>query len=461
MLHFFKPNLYIHKYAFKFNRLFSTSQLTAKQHLNIGTIGDESHGKTTLTQAILHTLNNNDDLHGTNTDFDVLNKDKLSQLTTSGGSRTINFEFETQKRHYLLADNTGNKEHITNMIVGSSQLECAILVISTIDGISHVAKQHLLILQHLQIPHIIVYFNKTDDEQYDSELQDLIEMEVTETLEKYNFNTDKIPFIRGSALNALENQDYNSIIDVLNELDKFEIIDEKQSDNTSSNIPFLLPIQLIHNIKGVGIAVIGKAEQGILNAGDNVELIGGVPYPINKKAIGKNLNIDGNVASLRLFDHVVKSGKKRDYLGIALHGNNVNTKTIKRGMYVVKQIKGKNENELVKGYWKFKCNIQFFESESGNLDANGISGDNDDNIGKTTPISVGYQPVFHFVTNDCSGKIEEIPNDKNGVIMPGETVDGIIVCLQHSAVIWKDLRFILREANRTIGVGVITEPIDL
>ena len=164
------------------SRLFSTANLNTKQHLNIGTIGDESHGKTTLVKAILNTLNNNSDLHGTNEDFHILNKDKLSQLNTSGGSRTINFEFETNKRHYLLADNTGNKDHITNMIVGSSQLECAILVVSAIDGISHIAKQHLLILKHLQIPNIIVYFNKLDDDQYDPELQDLIEMEVEETL---------------------------------------------------------------------------------------------------------------------------------------------------------------------------------------------------------------------------------------------------------------------------------------
>ena len=170
-------------------RSFATAQVNIKEHINVGTIGDEFHGKTTLTKAILNTLNNNQHLHETNEDFNVLNKDKLSQIGTSGNNRTINYEFETVKRHYLLADNTGNKDHVTNMIVGSSQLECTILVISAIDGISYMAKQHLLILHHLQCPNIIVYFNKIDDENFDPELQELIQMEVEETLQKYNFDS--------------------------------------------------------------------------------------------------------------------------------------------------------------------------------------------------------------------------------------------------------------------------------
>ena len=170
-----------------FIRRFSTTQLNTKQHFNIGTIGDESHGKTTLARAILNTLDHNPDLHGTREDFNELNKDKMSQL---GGSRTINFEFETQKRHYLLADNTGNKDHVGNMIVGcSGPLECAILVVSAVDGLSHMAKQHLIIAKHLDIKQIIVYFNKLDDESYDAELQELIEMETVELLEKCNFDS--------------------------------------------------------------------------------------------------------------------------------------------------------------------------------------------------------------------------------------------------------------------------------
>ena len=127
-------------------------------------------------------------------------------------------------------------------------------------------------------------------------------------------------------------------------------------------------------------------------AGDNVELMGGVPMPTNKKLMNKNMNIDANAASLKLFDHDVKRGIKRDYLGIALHGNNVNTKNVKRGMYVVKQAKGKNAEEI-KAYRRFKCDIEFFESECGNLDAQGNGGDNDDFIGRSTPISEGFSPV--------------------------------------------------------------------
>merc|ERR1712194_395016 len=173
-------------------------------------------------------------LHGTNEDFNELNKDKLSQTASS---RTVNYEFETAKRHYLLADDNGNKDTVTNMIVGSSQLECAILVISAIDGISNMAKQHLLILQHLQCPNIIVYFNKIDDENYDSELQELIQMEVEETLQKYNFDTDKIPFIMGSALKALENNECDSIIQILQELDKLKIEETTNENENQDDIP--------------------------------------------------------------------------------------------------------------------------------------------------------------------------------------------------------------------------------
>ena len=208
--------------------------------------------------------------------------------------------------------------------------------------------------------------------------------------------------------------------------------------------------------------------------------------PTNKKLMNKNMNIDANAASLKLFDHDVKRGIKRDYLGIALHGNNVNTKNVKRGMYVVKQSKGKNAEEI-KSYWRFKCNIEFFESECGNLDAQGNGGDNDDFIGRSTPISEGFSPVctglyhsfaallscsfavvvsverqvFHWYTADQPGKIEKLPEEKNGVVMPGETVNGITVCLPQSAVLWKDLKFIVREAGRTIGAGIVTETIDM
>ena len=288
---------------------------------------------------------------------------------------------------------------------------------------------------------------------------------------QYPYHTEeKVPFIQGSALKALENGEQDSIIDVLKQLDKLELSQSEtiegdaDTDLKEEDLPFLCPMQIIHNIKGVGIAVIGKAIQGILNTGDNVELIGGVALPTNKKQLAQNkVNIDANVASLKLFDHPIKCGKKRDYLGIALHGNNVNTKNIKRGMYVVKQSKlcMKYPELMVKGYWRFKCDIEFFESESGRLDGNGNTTKNDDYIGRTTPMSVGFQPIFHFITNDVTGKLEEIPMEKNGVIMPGESVQGLIVCLQQSAVIWKDLRFIVREAGRTIGAGVITEPLDI
>ena len=259
---------------------------------------------------------------------------------------------------------------------------------------------------------------------------------------------------------SLSNHEYSepSIVQLLNELDKIAI----QDDVTHDNDTFMLPIQIVHNIQGVGVAVIGKAINGVINAGDNVELLGlqpisqtllakikGTKLETKKGSQAKKVDnmsmIDnhGKAASLKLFDHPIKVGKKRDYLGIAVHSN-MKPKDVKRGMMVVKQ--PNNNKSKIKAFWRFTCSINFISASS-----------NDDNMGRKQAISVGIQPVFHFLTNDVTGEIDTIPSQYNGVIEPGTNVDNITVHLKQSAVIWKDLKFIVREGGKTIGTGIIMD----
>jgi len=224
-----------------------------------------------------------------------------------------------------------------------------------------------------------------------------------------------------------------------------------------------MSIQTVHSLKGVGIAVIGKASQGVLSTGDTVEVLGGALLPMTRK--GK-VTIEqpiptASVASLMLFDHRVQRGRRRDYLGVNINGSSVSAKTVKRGMCLVKQsaatqtqrggaTSSEGTAEKLRAYWRFMADIEFFAEE----EPEGF-------IGKSTPMQCGFQPVFHFATNDTSGSIEGLPSEQNGVVMPGDTVKGVTVCLQQSNVMWKGARFIVREAGRTIGAGVVTEILDL
>ena len=260
-----------------------------------------------------------------------------------------------------------------------------------------------------------------------------------------------MPFHRGSALRALCAGESDSVTALLAELDRVHLPCDAYGSAKEQQVPFVLCVQTVHNVKGVGVALIGKARQGTLSTGDSVELLGGAVLPsTSKRKLPKQGAIEASVASLKLFDHSVKTGHRRDYLGVALHGSLVSAKTVKRGMCLVKQLQPRGAEGRLAAYWKFEADIDFFAEE-----------ESDGFIGKATPMQCGFQPVFHFATNDTSGTIEALPSEQNGVIMPGDKVEGVTVCLQQSNVLWEGFKFIVREAGRTIGAGVVTKTIDL
>lgn len=385
-----------------------------KEHCNVGTIGHVDHGKTTLSAAITKVLS---DVGTTKSVFIPFDKiDQAPEEKTRGITiNTATIEYETENRHYAHTDCPGHKDYVKNMITGAAQLETAILVVSAADGPAPQTKEHILLSKQIGIPNMIVFLNKCD-EQDDEELLELIEMEVQEMLEAYQFDCSTIPFVRGSALCALNGTQkelgHDAILKLMEELDK------KVTPPKDNDVGFMMPIESVYAITGTGTVVTGCVERGKIKPGTTIELIGSKN---TKKAMCQGVE---------MFKKTVDLGQAGDNLGLLIKG--VGKKDVVRGMFVV-------DVGSVKPKKSFDAEVYWLTHEEG---------------GRKKPVKSGYCPQFFLKTADIAGKIA-LPVEKE-VALPGDNC-GISVELIHPAVFWKGMRFAMREGGHTVAAGVVTE----
>jgi elongation factor Tu len=385
-----------------------------KPHVNVGTIGHIDHGKTTLTAAITTVLA--EKMGGEARSFaeiDNAPEEKERGITIA----TSHVEYQTDARHYAHVDCPGHADYVKNMITGAAQMDGAILVVSAADGPMPQTREHILLARQVGVPYIVVFLNKVDMVD-DEELVELVEEEVRELLSEYDFPGDDIPFIRGSALKALEGeQEYKEkIFELADALDSY--IPEPVRDLDK---PFLMPIEDVFSITGRGTVVTGRIEQGIVNTGDEVEIVG-------IKATEKTV-----VTGVEMFRKILDEGRAGENVGALLRGTK--REEVERGQVLCKP-------GSINPHTKFKAEVYVLKKEEG---------------GRHTPFFTGYRPQFYFRTTDVTGTA----NLPEGVemVMPGDNVAMDIELIQPIAMD-AGLRFAIREGGRTVGSGVVTEIIE-
>ena len=388
-----------------------------KPHINIGTIGHVDHGKTTLTAAITYTLNTRLGL-GEQVAFDEIDKapeEKARGITIS----TAHVEYETANRHYAHVDCPGHADYVKNMITGAAQMDGAILVVAATDGPMPQTREHILLSRQVGVPYIIVFLNKCDMVD-DEELLDLVEMEVRELLDEYDFPGDDTPIIRGSALKALEDPSSewgDKIIELMDAVDSY--IPEPERDTEK---PFLMPVEDVFSITGRGTVATGRVERGVLKVGDEVEIVG-IADDIRKVV----------VTGVEMFRKLLDQAQTGDNIGALLRG--VQRTEIERGQVLAAP-------GTVHPHTKFKGQVYVLKKEEG---------------GRHTPFFNGYRPQFYFRTTDITGTLH-LPEGTE-MCMPGDNVV-MEIELIHKIAIEEGLRFAIREGGRTVGSGVVTEIIE-
>jgi elongation factor Tu len=386
-----------------------------KPHINVGTIGHVDHGKTTLTAAILHVLN----LAGFNAskksveEIDNAPEEKERGITIS----TTHCEYESEKRHYAHVDCPGHADYIKNMITGAAQMDGAILVVSATDGPMPQTREHILLARQVGVPQIVVFLNKVDMVD-DPELVDLVEAEVRELLTKYEFDGDKIPVIRGSALKALEAKSKDDeaakpILDLVKALD--DSIPEPVRDIDK---PFLMPIEDIFSIEGRGTVVTGRIERGVINLNEEVEIVGLRP---TTKTI---------VTGIEMFNKTLDKGQAGDNAGILLRG--IKKEDVERGQVLAKP-------GSITPHTEFEGEVYILTKEEG---------------GRHTPFFKGYKPQFYIRTTDVTGDVT-LPEGTE-MVMPGDTVN-LTIKLMAPVAMEDGMRFAIREGGKTVGAGVVTK----
>jgi len=384
-----------------------------KPHLNIGTIGHVDHGKTTLTAAI--TLLQS--AHGLSEvrSFDSI--DNAPEERERGITiQTAHVEYETENRHYAHVDCPGHADYIKNMITGAAQMDGAVLVVSAADGPMPQTREHVLLARQVNVPSMVVFMNKTDQVD-DPELIELVEMELRDLLNEYDFPGDDTPIIKGSALEALNNSSDEGATQCITELmaacDSF--IPEPKRD---VDRPFLMPVEDVFSITGRGTVGTGRIERGIINVGDEVDIIG---MDAHDKSV---------VTGVEMFRKILDQGQAGDNAGLLLRG--VDKENLKRGQVVAKP-------GSITPHTKFKANVYVLKKDEG---------------GRHTPFFNGYRPQFYFRTTDVTGVVT-LPEGTE-MVMPGDNVE-MDVELITSIAMDKELRFAIREGGRTVGAGVVTE----
>ena len=387
-----------------------------KPHVNIGTIGHVDHGKTTLTAAITKTLA----LEGLAEKKDYANIDSAPEERERGITiNTAHVEYETKNRHYAHVDCPGHADYVKNMITGAAQMDGAILVVASSDGPMAQTREHLLLARQVGVPAIVVFMNKADQVD-DEELLDLVEMDIRELLDKYEFPGDDTPIIRGSALAALEAPDdlndpaYKPILDLMDAVDEFIPTPDRKAD-----LPFLMPVEDVFTITGRGTVATGRVERGQLKTGEEVEIIGLTEE--RAKTV---------VTGIEMFRKILDYAEAGDNIGALLRG--VQRTDIKRGQVLCKP--GSIHPET-----KFSGQVYVLKKEEG---------------GRHTPFFNNYRPQFYFRTTDVTGVIN-LPADKE-MCMPGDNVEMDVELITPIAI-EEGLRFAIREGGRTVGSGVVTK----
>ena len=387
-----------------------------KPHVNIGTIGHVDHGKTTLTAAITKFLS----LKGQASFEDYANIDKAPEERERGITiNTAHVEYETDARHYAHVDCPGHADYVKNMITGAAQMDGAILVIASTDGPMAQTKEHLLLARQVGVPYIVVFMNKTDLVD-DEELLELVEMEIRETLDKYEFPGDDTPIIKGSAFQALDSAAtdpadpiYAPIAELMDAVDSYIPTPDRKAD-----MPFLMPVEDVMTISGRGTVVTGRVERGQLNAGDEVEIIGLTEE--RAKTV---------VTSMEMFRKTLDYCEAGDNVGALLRG--VGRDEVERGQVLCKP-------GSINPHTKFHGQVYVLTKEEG---------------GRHTPFMNNYRPQFYFRTTDVTGVIT-LPAGTE-MCMPGDNVEMDVELITPIAI-EEGLRFAIREGGRTVGSGVVT-----
>ncbi len=389
-----------------------------KPHLNVGTIGHVDHGKSTLTSAITKYLA----LKGMAEFLPYDQIDKAPEEKARGITiQLAHVEYETEKRHYAHIDCPGHQDYVKNMITGAAQMDGAILVVAATDSVMPQTREHVLLARQVNVPYIIVFINKVDMVD-DPELVELVEMEVRDLLNQYEFPGDEVPVIKGSALKALECEDpdcewFKPIQELLDAMDEYIPEPQREVDK-----PFLMAIEDVFSITGRGTVVTGRVERGILKPGEEVEIVGLRDKPI--KTV---------VTSIEMFRKVLDEALPGDNVGLLLRG--VKKDEVERGMVVAKP-------GSITPHTKFKAQVYVLKPEEG---------------GRHTPFFNGYRPQFYFRTTDVTGTIK-LPEGRE-MVMPGDNVE-LVVELIKPVAIEEGLRFAIREGGRTVGAGVVTSIVE-
>lgn len=387
----------------------------SKPHVNVGTIGHVDHGKTTLTAAITMVLHKK----GLSEikDFDSIDnapEEKERGITIN----TAHVEYQTETRHYAHVDCPGHADYVKNMVTGAAQMDGAILVVAATDGPMPQTREHILLARQVNVPKIVVFLNKVDMVD-DEEMLELVEMEIRELLEFYEFDGENTPVILGSALGAMNGEPKweEKVLELMDAVDEFIPIPPRDNEK-----PFLMPVEDIFSITGRGTVATGRIETGIVNTGDTLEMVG--LGASNRKTV---------CTGVEMFRKILDRGEAGDNVGLLLRG--VDKKEIKRGMVLAKP-------GAITPHTRFKAEVYVLKKEEG---------------GRHTPFHQKYRPQFYLRTLDITGEI--VLPEGTEMVMPGDNVT-ITVNLIYPVAIDKGLRFAIREGGRTVGAGQVTEIIE-
>jgi len=385
-----------------------------KPHVNVGTIGHVDHGKTTLTAAILKVLGSKGLIASDKSvdQIDAAPEEKERGITIA----TAHVEYESEARHYAHVDCPGHADYVKNMITGAAQMDGAILVVSATDGPMPQTREHILLAHQVGVPYIVVFLNKVDMVE-DKELIDLVEEEVRDLLKKYEYDGDNAVIIRGSALKALEDPDGEygqAIMDLLKALD--DKIPEPVRDVDQ---PYLMPIEDVFSIEGRGTVVTGRIERGIVKTGEEIEIVG-------LKDTAKT-----TVTGVEMFNKTLDEGQAGDNAGILLRGTK--KEEVERGQVLAKP-------GTVTPHTEFETEVYILTKEEG---------------GRHKPFFKGYKPQFYIRTTDVTGEV--VLPEGTEMVMPGDTINSMVVKLISPIALEEKQRFAIREGGRTVGAGVITK----
>jgi len=387
----------------------------SKPHVNIGTIGHVDHGKTTLTAAITTVLAKK----GLAKLRDFSSIDNAPEEKERGITiNTSHVEYATENRHYAHVDCPGHADYVKNMVTGAAQMDGAILVVAATDGPMPQTREHILLARQVGVPQLVVFMNKVDMVD-DPELLELVEMEIRELLSFYDFDGDNIPVIQGSALGGLNGDEkwVKTIEELMAAVDSFIPIPARLTD-----LPFLMPVEDVFSITGRGTVATGRIERGVINSGEQVDILG----------MGAE-NLKSTVTGVEMFRKILDRGEAGDNVGLLLRG--IEKTDIRRGMVICKP-------GSVKPHQEFKAEVYVLSKEEG---------------GRHTPFFNKYRPQFYLRTTDVTGEIV-LPEGVE-MVMPGDNIT-ITVKLINKVAMEKGLRFAIREGGRTVGAGQVTEILD-